>query len=268
MQSETHAYCEHAMTSAEPTSSPPALSDRRANIGSVRRDVLVIGGDDDACDELARLLRNAGFELRTVRSMREARLYLSSYEPPAMILLDQGLPDGDSLDFCVDLRARGEDLAIFFLGDADEPARRIAALELGADDYLTRPFEPRELVARARNLLRRAMPRPMPQDVGIVRFGPWRLDLVQRRLIDDNSNTVMLSTALFLLLRKLVSAPKTELSREDLAPGRTSVHRLDRIVDNQIVRLRAKLSILPGGAELIVTIRSRGYMLASDVSFV
>ncbi len=151
----------------------------------------------------------------------------------------------------------------------DAPIDRVLGLELGADDYLTKPFEPRELLARVRNLLKR-FPDPgqsRKRNARIACFGPWRLDLHQRRLIAPNDRLVMLSSAEYRLLCRFVEAPEKVLSREMLRPERSATVAFDRSIDLQISRLRHKLGTEPGGADVILTVRNEGYVMPGPVTF-
>jgi two-component system OmpR family response regulator len=182
------------------------------------------------------------------------------------MLLDLNLPDGDGIGLCREMRAADRPEAVIMVTARDASIDRVLGLELGADDYLTKPFEPRELVARIRNLLRRRSEAADPaRNKRYARFGPWTLDLVQRRLIAADDRLIILSSAEHRLLEKLVRQPNVVLSREDLLPDRRSLAPNDRSIDLQISRLRSKLA--PLGDGMIVTIRNEGYVLAADVTF-
>jgi two-component system, OmpR family, response regulator len=202
--------------------------------------------------------------LQAAQDVSAARAALAG-EPIDLIVLDLGLPDGDGLALCRQLRAEGHDGAIIMVTARDSAIDRVLGLELGADDYLTKPFEPRELSARVRNLLRRRPPAAKPGGVQVARFGRWRLDLVKRRLIAPDDSLVMLSSTEFDILNRFVEAPHQPLSRETLLPSRAATAAFDRTLDNQISRLRQKLAA--AGDDLILTVRSQGYLLAADVTF-
>ena len=188
-----------------------------------------------------------------------------------LIVLDLNLPDGDGLSLCRELRAEGNDVRIIMVSARGSAIDRVLGLELGADDYLTKPFEPRELLVRIRNLLRRSHTdepdRQRDKSARMARFGPWRLDLFQRRLIAEDGRLVMLSSAEFRLLSRFIEEPNVVVSRENLVPERRATAAFDRSIDLQVSRLRQKLATMQGGEELILTVRGEGYVLASPVSY-
>jgi len=186
-----------------------------------------------------------------------------------LVVLDLNLPDGDGLSACRELRAGGVALPIIMVTARSSAVDRVLGLELGADDYLTKPFEPRELLARVRNLLRRTRPASWVRGAGarFARFGPWRLDLFQRRLIAPDDSLVMLSSSEFRLLERFIAHPNGVVSREELAPERKATVAYDRSIDLQISRLRQKLAAAKGGEDLIITVRNEGYVLASPVDY-
>jgi two-component system OmpR family response regulator len=170
------------------------------------------------------------------------------------------------------LRADGANVQIIMVTARGSAIDRVLGLELGADDYLTKPFEPRELLVRIRNLLRRsrgdANPRSgRPGATRYAHFGPWRLDLVQRRLLAPDDRLVMLSSAEYRLLCRFIDEPNIVLGREALLPERRATAAFDRSIDLQVSRLRQKLADAPGGSELILTVRGEGYVLASSVDY-
>ena len=222
---------------------------------------LLIADDDADIRELLRdQLARDGYILSTAGDIAEIRRVVGDH-PIDLVILDLGLPDGDGLQLCRDLRSEGFDGGIIMVTARDAAIDRVLGLELGADDYLTKPFEPRELSARIRNLLRRV---PRRQDEPrMAQFGGRRLDLLKRRLVLADDSIVMLSTSEFDILRRLIQHAGQPVSREDLLPERAATAAFDRTIDNQISRLRQKLA--PDGDHLILTARNQGYLLAADV---
>ena len=228
----------------------------------------VLVADDDPAiralilDQLASIQH----EVRGVGSVAEVEASLAEWSSD-VVVLDLNLPDGDGLDLCRRLRAHGQDVAIIMVTARSGAVDRVLGLEFGADDYLTKPFEPRELVARVNNLLRRAG-RSLSQvaKARIVQFGDWRLDRVHRRLIDPAGGLVLLSAAEFRLLSRFVEAPQQVLSREALLPERSETVAFDRSLDIQVSRLRQKLGTPADGEALILTVRNEGYLFTPEVS--
>lgn len=224
---------------------------------------LLVADDDPDIREMVRAqLSGAGFDVVTAGDIAGIRAMLGEGGID-LVVLDLGLPDGDGLQLCRELRATGDGVLIIMVTARDSAIDRVLGLELGADDYLTKPFEPRELTARVRNLLRRS-PAGIPSQ-GTARFGSWRLDLVRRRLRSPDDSVVMLSTAEFDILYRLLQTPGQPVAREALLPGRSATAAFDRSIDNQISRLRSKLA--PDGEHLILTARGQGYLLGSEVQF-
>jgi two-component system OmpR family response regulator len=230
--------------------------------------ILVVEDDAEIRELMIAQLRRESYTVYAADSIAEVRVALNQ-APVDLIVLDLNLPDGDGVDLCRQLRAEGYKDAIMMVTARDAPMDRVLGLELGADDYLTKPFEPRELLARVRNLFKRVR---TLEDAGkrnarIARFGPWRLDLHQRRLIASNERLVMLSAAEYRLLGHFLDAPNRVLSREELLPERSATVAFDRSIDLQISRLRQKLATEPGGATVILTVRSEGYVMPGPVTF-
>ena len=239
--------------------------------------ILVLEDDPDIRELISAQLSREPQRVDAVGTVADLRAALDS-EPADLLILDLNLPDGDGLDLCRDLRAAGYQGAIMMVTARDGAIDRVLGLELGADDYLAKPFEPREMLARVRNLLRRSRVFDGAPEHAInhgtsrrvaryARLGPWRLDLNQRRLIADDDRLVMLSSAEFRLLIRFVEAPNQVLSREDLLPERSATVAFDRSIDIQISRLRQKLAGEDGGRELILTVRNEGYVLPGPVEF-
>lgn len=232
--------------------------------------LIVVDDDQDIRDLIVDQLRQQHYDVLAAGSLAELNDAMAE-QPVDLIVLDLNLPDGDGLALCRELRARGSDVQIIMVTARGSAIDRVLGLELGADDYLTKPFEPRELLVRVRNLLRRARGDEGDRQRGatsrIARFGPWRLDLFQRRLIASDERLVMLSSAEFRLLSRFIEEPNVVLSREALVPERRATAAFDRSIDLQVSRLRQKLASLPGGEELVLTVRGEGYVLASPVSY-
>lgn len=230
--------------------------------------IVVLEDDPDIRELITAQLSREPQRVDAVGTIADLRNSLDQ-GPVDLLILDLNLPDGDGLDLCRELRGSGHEGAIMMVTAREGPIDRVLGLELGADDYLTKPFEPRELLARVRNLLRRS--RVFDQDrcrmARFARIGPWRLDLHQRRLVTNDERLVMLSSSEYRLLTRFIEAPNQVLSREELLPERSATVAFDRTIDIQISRLRHKLASEPGGDELILTVRSEGYVLPGPVSF-
>jgi two-component system, OmpR family, response regulator len=235
-----------------------------------RRSILVIEDDSVIRTLIIEQLQLDRYHLCSASSSAQAREAIAQTRFD-VIVLDLNLPDYDGLALCKDLRHEGCDAAIIMVTARDTPVDRILGLELGADDYLTKPFEPRELLARVRNLIRR-LANAAPYSQGLrgarmARFGKWSLDLNHRRLLAGDGRTVMLSSSEYKLLMKFIESPDKVLSREELLPERSSTVALDRTLDLQISRLRHKLSKEPGGQTAVVTVRNEGYIMPGPVCF-
>ena len=230
--------------------------------------VIVVDDDEDIRDLIVGQLEQERYEVLAAGSLGELHALMAT-QAVDLIVLDLNLPDGDGLSLCRELRAQGSGVQIIMVTARGSAIDRVLGLELGADDYLTKPFEPRELLVRIRNLLRRSRnEEPARQKTArIARFGPWRLDLFQRRLIASDDRLIMLSSAEFRLLSRFIEEPNMVLSREALVPERRATAAFDRSIDLQVSRLRQKLADGPGGDGLILTVRGEGYVLASTVTY-
>jgi two-component system OmpR family response regulator len=177
------------------------------------------------------------------------------------------MPGEDGLSLCRHL-VEAQDVPVIFLTARGEATDRIVGLEIGADDYVVKPFEPRELVARVRSVLRRASrAAPAPVENEAFEFEGWRLDPLKRRLIDSEGAVVAISSVEYRLLMAFLEHPRQVLNRDrllDMVQGREA-HLFDRAVDNQVSRLRRKIEQDSRNAQLIQTVWGGGYMLAADV---
>jgi two-component system OmpR family response regulator len=227
--------------------------------------------DDPAMRELiADYLGNHGFRISTVADGRAmARIIDESIVD--LVILDLKLAEEDGLELVRELRARSDLPIIVITGHRRDEVDRIVGLELGADDYLTKPFNLRELLARVRAVLRRAeadhAAPPADSKSAKYRFAGWELNLRMRRLTSPTGNPVELTVGEFSLLTAFLRAPQQVLSRDQLLAA-SHVHDdevYDRSVDVQILRLRRKLEADPSAPELIKTERGVGYVFAVPV---
>ncbi len=230
--------------------------------------LLVVDDDREICDLLSRFLARHGYRVSTARDAREARGIVADARVD-LVILDIMLPGEDGLALCRQLRVE-RDLAIIMLTAMGEDTDRIVGLEMGADDYLAKPFNPRELLARIKAVLRRAGPglgRPRDGEGAVLEFSGWRLDLAQRRLDTPEGLPVPLSAGEFDLLVAFAEHPQRVLSRDqllDLTRGR-SAGPFDRSVDVQVSRLRRKIETDPKRPALINTVRGGGYVFTAPV---
>jgi len=231
--------------------------------------------DDEAIRGLVRdYLGENGFEVLLGANGEDMNRVLAS-EPVDLVVLDVKLPGEDGFSLARTLRSRSN-LPIIMLTGQGQEIDRVAGLELGADDYLTKPFSPRELLARIRAVLRRrepavaGAPSAAPRsDLRAYRFSGWELSLGTRRLLAPDGRTVELTNSEFALLATFLRAPRVILSRDQLLEG-TRIHAdiYDRSIDVQILRLRRKIEPDPNQPSLIVTRRGAGYVLESEVETV
>jgi two-component system OmpR family response regulator len=177
------------------------------------------------------------------------------------------MPGEDGLSLCRHL-SEARAIPVILLTARGEATDRIVGLEIGADDYVVKPFEPRELVARIRSVLRRAAKAAPPAaEEELFEFEGWRLDPLKRRLTDPSGAMVSISSVEFRLLMAFVEHPRQVLDRDrllDMVQGREA-HLFDRAVDNQVSRLRRKIEADSRNPTLIQTVWGGGYMLAADV---
>jgi two-component system, OmpR family, response regulator len=234
------------------------------------RRILVVEDESAIADSIAHVLTREGFEVRTAEE-GEAALHLAEEFGPDLVLLDLMLPGLGGLDVCRLLRARSTVPIIMLTAKAEE-VDRVVGLEMGADDYMSKPFEPRELVARIQSVLRRVgAPREAaPGHADVIAFDGWRLQRDERQLTSPKGVVVPLSNAEFQLLNVFLRAPRRVVSREQLAEQARG-HTLDdpgRSIDLLVSRLRHKLAA-DGAAEgcaetedteLIKTVRGAGYL--------
>ena len=230
--------------------------------------ILVVDDDVEIGKLLSRYLGGQGFEVVVAHDGAQLRASLAEGGIDLM-LLDLGLPDEDGLSLLRQFRQNWSGPVIVISGRGDS-VEKVIGLELGADDYVGKPFDLRELLARIRSVLRRATPAPAPAAPGassVLHFEGWSLDLPGRRLSTADGDEVRLTSGEFRLLKALVERPNEVLTRDELM---NAVHGrdagpFDRAIDVQLGRLRRKLGDEGANPRLIKSVRGEGYLFAAAV---
>ncbi len=228
--------------------------------------ILIVDDDAEIRSLLVDYLEKNGYRASAVADGRMLNQFLAQRRVD-LIVLDLMLPGEDGLDICRRLRAQSS-IPIIMLTARGDPTDRIVGLEMGADDYLPKPFNPRELLARIKGVLRRTHTLPpdtLSAGTGRFRFAEWVLDTAARHLISPDQVVIPLSGAEFSLLNVFLTHPNRVLTRDqllDLARGRDAIP-FDRSIDMQVSRLRKRLRDARG--EIIKTVRGQGYLLAATV---
>ncbi|GGC16149.1 response regulator [Pseudoduganella buxea] len=233
--------------------------------------IAIVDDDREIRELLATYLRKHGFKVSLAADGRQLHALLE-HDAIDLVVLDLMMPGEDGLAVCRTLRAgRHQGLPILMLTARDEEADRILGLEMGADDYLTKPFAARELMARIRSVLRRTRMLPpnlrVSEPASVIRFGDWRLDTTARHLLDAEGTMVALSGAEYRLLRVLLDHPQRVLNRDqllNLTQGR-GVDLFDRSIDLLVSRLRQRLGDGAREARYIKTVRNEGYVFCAAV---
>ena len=227
--------------------------------------VLIVDDARDIREPLGQYLRKQGLRTTLAANAQDARRAIEAASIH-LVILDVMMPGEDGLSLCRHLVARGGPPVILLTAMAED-TDRIVGLELGADDYMVKPFNPRELLARIRAVLRRVPPTPPPVPSGRRRFGSWVHDPAAQQLIGAGGTEVTLTSGESRLLGIFLNHPQTVLSRSrllDLLVGREA-KPYDRAIDNRITRLRRKIETDPSEPRLLVTEWGGGYRLAADV---
>jgi len=230
--------------------------------------ILLVEDARDIREPLARYLREHGYRATTAPDSAAARKVLKGAAID-LLVLDIMMPGEDGLSLCRSIRETSQ-IPVILLTARGEEVDRIIGLEMGADDYIAKPFSPRELIARVTAVLRRTQalpPRQKPPGAERIRFGEWTLDTGQRELIGPDGMALPLSSGEFRLLTALLERPKIALTRNqllDLTKGRDA-EVFDRSIDNQVSRLRRKIEQDPKNPRYIKTVWGGGYMFTSDV---
>jgi two-component system, OmpR family, response regulator len=233
--------------------------------------VLIVDDDRGIRELLAGYLEKNAMRVSLAANGRQMRAVLDQGKPD-LIVLDLMLPGEDGLVLCRELRAsKFRDVPILMLTARNEEADRILGLEMGADDYLPKPFAVRELLARIKSVLRRTRMLPPGMEVSesaqMLGFGDWRLDTTARHLLDAEGTMVSLSGAEYRLLRVFLDHPQRVLTRDqllNLTQGRQA-DAFDRSIDLLVSRLRQRLRDTAREPRYIKTLRSEGYVFSADV---
>jgi two-component system OmpR family response regulator len=230
--------------------------------------ILVVDDDTEIRSLLREYLQKQGYRVTAVADGRGLRAAMANSHPD-LVILDLMLPGEDGLTLCRELRARSE-VPVIMLTARGEETDRIVGLELGADDYVAKPFSPRELLARIKSVLRRARSLPdnlKNEESGMFRFAGWTLDAATRNLTSPAGVVVALSGTDFRLLKIFVDHPNRVLTRDqlvDLMLARDA-GPYDRAIDVQVSRLRQRLGEDAKEPAIIKTVRGQGYVFAAHV---
>ncbi|MBL6081677.1 response regulator transcription factor [Belnapia sp. T18] len=228
--------------------------------------VLIVDDDEDILSLLTQFLQNQGCKVAVARRGEEMFSLLDT-QAVSVVILDVMLRGENGFDLCRQLRTRSS-VPVIMLTAVGEHTDRVVGLEIGADDYVTKPFNARELLARIKAVLRRAeIPTPTQDARPMLSFGRWRLDVARRELRSDDNTLIFLSGGEFDLLLAFAEHPQRVLTRDmllDFTRGDASAP-FDRSIDVQISRLRRKLEADPKSPDLIRTVRNGGYILMAQV---
>ena len=230
--------------------------------------ILVVDDHKEIRDLLGKYLSKNGMRASVADGAAHARRMLGN-NAIDLVVLDVMMPGEDGISLCRHIRET-VDIPTILLTAMGEETDRIVGLEVGADDYVTKPFNPRELLARIKTVLRRAQSMPktaMPASNDTFTFDRWTFNVAQRELVDNNGVTVPLSTGEFLMLEAFMARPNVVLSRDqllDITRGRAP-NVFDRSIDNQVSRLRKKIEEDPKNPKIIKTVWGGGYQFVAKV---
>lgn len=233
-----------------------------------KKSLLVVDDDPDIRQLLSEFLTQHGYVVHMAKDGKAMAQQLVQHSVD-MVILDIMMPGEDGISLCRRLRAEST-MPILMLTAITEDVERILALEIGADDYLSKPFNPRELLARIKAILRRTENVPSSNDQpkqNVFHFDGWQLDESKRQLLSPDHVEITISTGEYSLLQVFLQHPQEVLSRDrllTLTKNRTA-EPYDRSIDIQVSRLRQKLEADPKQPEMIKTVRGGGYILAVDV---
>jgi two-component system OmpR family response regulator len=237
-------------------------------MNTIPEHLLVVDDDAEIRELLTRYLRENGYRVTGVADGRGLRTALAAGDPD-LIVLDVMLPGEDGISLCRSVRARSQVPIIMLTARGDE-TDRVVGLEVGADDYVPKPFSPRELLARIKSVLRRSKALPpnlRREELRWFRFAGWLLDAVTRNLTAPDGVLIPLGATEFKLLRTLLDHPGQVLTRDQLIELMLSrdADPFDRALDVQISRLRQRLREDAREPSIIKTVRGQGYVLAAVV---
>ncbi|MEM7633166.1 MAG: response regulator [Pseudomonadota bacterium] len=230
--------------------------------------ILVVDDHRDIREPLTKYMKQQGFRVSSAVDAAQARELLQTNRFD-LIVLDIMMPGEDGLSLCRHIQATSQIPVILLTAVSDE-IDRILGLELGADDYVVKPFNPRELLARVKSVLRRSETMPTSSETTTpkrFRFDGWTLIFNTREVEHTDGRVVTLTTSEFQILLAMLERPNFALSRDqllDLTKGRAAVV-FDRTIDNHVSRLRQKLEVDPGEPKLLQTVWGRGYKIACEV---
>lgn len=231
--------------------------------------ILIIDDDPGIRKMLQRYLEGEGYIVQNAANAKQAKFILKQFSIN-VVLLDLRLGEDDGLNLLREIRAVSKKTCVIILSGKTEIVDKIVGLELGADDYVTKPFHLRELHARIKTVLRRSennVDVPVNSEYREVVFGQWKMELDRQRLEDEQGKECKLTSGEFKLLEAFISNPLRVLSRDQLLDMTTGRKRdpYERTIDTQVRRLRAKLEKTPNDPTLIKTIRGSGYIFTEKV---
>ncbi|MCH9048710.1 MAG: response regulator transcription factor [Proteobacteria bacterium] len=229
--------------------------------------ILVVDDDVVICNILDRYLTAAGYRVKTAANGEEMYRCIK-LQPPDLILLDLKMPGKHGLELARELR-KESDMGIIILTGSDETVDKIVGLEVGADDYVPKPFDERELLARVRSVLRRVLQTVDTTDKSVARFSGWTLDLVAHELKSPVGDEVRLTSYEFQLLATLVKSPNRVFNRDQIMESITGRDWIpsDRSIDVLVGKIRKKIEENPHKPIFIKTIRGTGYKFTARVKY-
>ena len=227
--------------------------------------ILIVDDDRQIASNIESYLNTYGFQCESARTAADFMRKLKQVNP-ALCIVDLGLPDIDGMDLVRDIKANSS-AGVLILTGRSHVSDKVMGLEIGADDYMVKPFDPRELVARVKSVLRRQAESPQVKaKEEIASFHPWKFNLANNTLTSTDQTEIVLSTAEAELLKVFVKNPNRILQRERLV-GHRDLGPNDRSVDIRISRLRKKLETDAKSQEIIKTVYGSGYLFLAQVSW-